>query len=282
MKLLRYGPKGDEAPGVLGSDGRIRDISGALNDLAGPTVSLGELDLLRGFDLDRLPVVEDGQRIGCALASAPNFFCIGLNYAKHADEAGMERPKEPILFSKATSALAGPYDDLVLPKGSLKTDWEVELGVVIGRAALHVSEADALDHVAAYCVINDVSERAFQMERGGQWIKGKSAPGFGPIGPYLVTADEVPDPQNLPIWLELNGERIQDSTTADMIFSVAEIISYLSRFLALQPGDVIATGTPSGVGLGMRPQRFLRPGDELRLGVGDLGEQRAKVVAYPG
>ncbi len=282
MRLLRYGPKGEEKPGVLGSDGRIRDISGAIGDLAGPTVSLAELDALRSYDLDQLPIVEGDPRIGCPLARVPNFFCIGLNYAKHADETGLARPSEPVLFSKAASALAGPYDTITLPKDSQKGDWEVELGVVIGRDAHNVSEAEALDHVAGYCVVNDVSERSFQMDHGGQWIKGKSSPGFGPIGPYIVTTSEVPDPQRMSIWLELNGERVQNSSTEDMIFSIAEIISYLSRFLALQPGDVIATGTPSGVGMGMRPQRFLRDGDELRLGVGDLGEQQTKVATYPG
>ncbi|PLX36420.1 MAG: 2-hydroxyhepta-2,4-diene-1,7-dioate isomerase [Hyphomicrobiales bacterium] len=282
MKLLRYGPKGSEKPGALDADGRIRDLSGVIADLGPETVSFAGLDKLKALDLSTLPVVEGEQRTGSCLSSVPNFFCIGLNYAKHAEEAGMAKPVEPILFSKAVSALSGPNDPVIIPKGSEKTDWEVELGVVIGAHVEHVSVSDALSVVAGYCVINDVSERAFQIERGGQWIKGKSAPSFGPIGPYLVTADEVADPQALNLWLELNGTRVQDESTGDMIFSVAEIISHLSQFMALQPGDIIATGTPSGVGMGMKPPRFLTAGDTLRLGVGGLGEQDQTAVAYPG
>lgn len=277
MKLLRYGPEGRERPGVLDADGRVRALSGP--DFEGKGVSLERLDSLRGMDIDNLPLVEDPGRIGACLASVPNFFCIGLNYAKHAAEAGMAVPSEPILFSKASSALSGPYDPVVIPRGSQKSDWEVELGVVIGREALYVSEAEALEHVSGYCVVNDVSERSFQIEKGGQWIKGKSAPGFGPTGPWLVTADEVADPQALRLSLSLNGEVMQDSNTDDMIFGVAEIVSYMSRFMKLQPGDVIATGTPSGVGMGMKPPRFLCPGDVMELEVEGLGRQRQEAVA---
>lgn len=281
MKLLRWGPKGAEKPGMLDAEGRVRDLSGATGDLAGEAVSLAALDRLRGVNAADLPVVTP-ERIGSCLAWVPTFHCIGLNYAKHADEAGMPRPSEPILFNKAASALSGPDDPVTIPKGSRKTDWEAELGVVIGEVCEHVPEGEALSRVAGYCVINDVSEREFQTERGGQWVKGKSAPGFGPVGPWLVTADEVPDPQALRIWLDLNGATVQDSTTADMIFSVAEIVSYMSRFMRLVPGDVIATGTPEGVGMGMKPQRFLGPGDVVELGVEGLGRQRQEMIAHPG
>lgn len=279
MKLLRFGPKGQEKPGILDADGQVRDLSGKADDLAGSGVSLEALDAIRGLDLDSLPVVENPGRIGACLATVPNFFCIGLNYAKHAAETGAQPPKEPIIFSKASSALSGPNDPVIIPRNSVKGDWEVELGVVIGRETLYVSEADALSHVAGYCVINDVSEREFQAERGGQWIKGKSAPTFGPTGPWLVTADEVPDPQALDLSLSLNGETVQNSNTDDMIFGVAEIISYMSNFMKLQPGDIIATGTPSGVGLGMKPPRFLKPGDVMELTVEGLGTQRQETVA---
>ncbi|MEQ8293256.1 MAG: fumarylacetoacetate hydrolase family protein [Roseovarius sp.] len=279
MKLLRFGPQGQEKPGILDSEGQVRDLSGKAGDFAGSGVSLEALDAIRGLDLDSLPVVENPGRIGACLASVPNFFCIGLNYAKHAAETGAQPPKEPILFSKASSALSGPNDPVIIPRNSVKGDWEVELGVVIGRETLYVSEADALSHVAGYCVINDVSEREFQAERGGQWIKGKSAPTFGPTGPWLVTADEVPDPQALDLSLSLNGEVVQNSSTDDMIFGVAEIIAYMSRFMKLQPGDIIATGTPSGVGLGMKPPRFLKPGDVMELTVEGLGTQRQETVA---
>ena len=279
MKLLRVGPAGQERPAVLDAEGTIRDLSGKVADFAGAGVSHAALDAIRALDLSALPVIEAGARIGPCLASVPNFFCIGLNYAKHAAETGAEPPKEPIVFNKATSALSGPYDPVVIPRNSIKSDWEVELGVVIGRETLYVSEADALDHVAGYCVINDMSEREFQIEKGGQWVKGKSAPTFGPTGPYLVTADEVPDPQVLALSLDLNGERVQDSSTDDMIFTVRQIVSYMSRFMKLVPGDIIATGTPSGVGMGMKPQRFLRPGDVMELRVEGLGEQRQEAVA---
>ncbi|WP_397544370.1 fumarylacetoacetate hydrolase family protein [Roseovarius salis] len=281
MKLLRYGPVGEERTGLLDDHGRVRDLSAHAPDLAGPAVSLTALDGLRAIDPEILPVIETPGRIGPCLSWVPNFFCIGLNYAKHAAETGATPPPEPILFSKASSALSGPDDPVVLPRGSVKSDWEVELGVVIGREALYVPEKEALDCVAGYCVVNDVSEREFQIERKGQWIKGKSAPTFGPAGPWLVTADEVPDPQALSLSLTLNGEVMQNSSTADMIFSVAEIISYMSRYMRLQPGDIIATGTPEGVGMGRDPQRFLKPGDVMELAVAGLGAQRQEVVA-PG
>lgn len=279
MKLLRIGPKGQEKPAILDADGNVRDLSGRVPDFSGASVAFEALNSIRSLDVNSLPIVENPGRIGPCLASVPNFFCIGLNYAKHASEAGLDAPKEPILFSKASSALSGPDDPVIIPRGSTQSDWEVELGVIIGRTALYVSEDDALDYVAGYCVINDVSEREFQIERMGQWIKGKSAPSFGPIGPLLVTADEVPDPQNLSLSLDLNGETVQDSTTADMIFSVREIISYMSQFMELQPGDIIATGTPSGVGMGMSPKRFLKPGDVMELRVEGLGAQRQEVMA---
>ena len=280
MKLLRIGPMGTERPAAIDGDGVIRDLSGVVPDFVGQLVALDELDRLRAVDLTGLPEIPPGERIGACLADAPNFHAIGLNYAKHAAESGKAPPAEPILFTKATSCLSGPNDQIVIPKGSQKTDWEVELGVVIGREASYVSEAEALSYVAGYCVVNDVSERTFQLETTGQWVKGKSAPSFGPIGPWLVTADEIGDPQDLRLFLDLNGERVQDSSTADMIFSVAEIISYLSRFMALRVGDLICTGTPEGVGMGMTPQRYLRSGDQLRLGVEGLGEQHQEVVAH--
>ncbi len=279
MKLLRYGPQGQEKPGLLDADGAVRDLSGAVPDFAGAGVSLAALDLIRALDVAALPLVAEPGRVGSCLGWVPNFFCVGLNYSKHAAETGATPPAEPILFSKATSSLSGPNDPVQIPRDSVKTDWEVELGVVIGCDTLYVSEADALNHVAGYCVINDVSERAFQAEMGGQWIKGKSAPTFGPTGPWLVTADEVPDPQALDLSLVLNGETVQNSNTNDMIFSVAEIVSYMSRFMKLQAGDVIATGTPSGVGLGMTPQRFLNPGDVMEVTVQGLGSQRQEVIA---
>lgn len=278
MKLLRYGRPGAERPGLLDSAGQVRDLSAHVADLGGPTVALPALNRLRAIDPASLPLVADPGRIGACLAWVPNFYCIGLNYAKHAAETGATPPAEPILFSKATSSLTGPFDPVVIPRGSVKTDWEVELGVVIGREALYVSEAEALDYVAGYCTLNDVSERAFQAERGGQWIKGKSAPTFGPAGPWLVTADEVPDPQALRLSLDLNGKTVQDSDTSDMIFTVAQIVSYMSQFMKLLPGDLIATGTPSGVGLGMKPPRYLQPGEVMEAEVHGLGRQRQVAV----
>jgi len=280
MKLLRYGPLGQEKPGVLDAEGCIRDLSAHSADFKGEAVSLAALDALRRVNIETLPIVSGKPRIGSCLADAPNFWCIGLNYARHAAETGATPPKEPIIFNKATSALSGPFDDVIIPKDSVKSDWEVELGVVIGARCEHVSEADALAHVAGYCVINDMSEREWQIEKGGQWVKGKSAPTFAPMGPWLVTADEIPDPQDLPLWLDLNGERVQNDSTSDMIFGVANLVSYMSRFMALRPGDVISTGTPSGVGMGMKPQRFLRPGDTMRLSVEGLGEQGQTAVAF--
>ncbi|WP_273499287.1 fumarylacetoacetate hydrolase family protein [Lentibacter algarum] len=278
MKLLRVGPVGQEKPACLDATGVIRDLTGVAADFEGEGVSLDALEALKGVDLTALPAVEGNPRIGAAVARVETFYAIGLNYAQHAAEAGMEPPKEPILFNKSASCLAGPNDPLTLPKGSEKSDWEVELGVVIGKRAQNVSVEEALSYVAGYCVINDVSERAYQIERGGQWTKGKSAPGFGPVGPYLVTADEVPDPQALGLRLSLNGEMVQDNFTSDMIFSVAEIISHMSEFMALVPGDVIATGTPEGVGMGMKPQRFLRVGDVMELEIDGLGSQRTEVI----
>ena len=277
MKLLRYGEIGAEKTGMLDAEGNVRDLSAHLPDLSG--AALATLDELRGIDPAQLPLVAAPGRVGACLSSVPNFFCVGLNYALHAKESGLDAPGEPVLFSKATSALSGPFDPVIIPRGSEKTDWEVELGVVIGREAHYVSEETALEHVASYCTVNDVSERAYQIERLGQWIKGKSAPSFAPIGPWLVTADDVPDPQALDVSLALNGETVQSSNPSDMIFSVREIVSYMSQFMKLQPGDIIATGTPAGVGMGMSPQRFLRPGDVMEVTVAGLGSQRQEAVA---
>ncbi|WFE73437.1 fumarylacetoacetate hydrolase family protein [Roseinatronobacter sp. S2] len=279
MKLLRFGPKGQEKPGCLDTQGNLRDLSGVTADFGGDTVSLDALAQLAQIDPATLPVVDQPVRIGAPLAHVPNFYCIGLNYAAHAAETGAEKPKEPLVFSKATSSLAGPQDPIIIPRGATRTDWEVELGIIIGKPALYVDEADALEYVAGYCAVNDVSERDFQKNRGGQWIKGKSAPGFGKIGPWLVTADDVPDPQALRLQLSVNGDPRQDSTTADMIFTVAQIVSYMSRFMELLPGDVIATGTPSGVAAGMSPPQFLKPGDVVSLTVEGLGTQKADVIA---
>lgn len=278
MKFLRFGPLGEEKTGCLDADGSVRDLSDHVTDLGGPGVSIDALNAASDIDPATLSRVSDPGRIGACLSHVPNFYAVGLNYKAHAAEIGAAPPKEPILFSKATSSLAGPFDPLTLPRMSQKTDWEIELGVVIGRSALYVSEADALDHVAGYCIVNDISERAFQLERGGQWVKGKSAPGFGPTGPWLVTSDEVGDPQDLALTLSLNGEVMQQSSTSDMIFPVAEIIAYMSQFIELRPGDLIATGTPPGVGMGKAPQRFLRPGDVMEAGVQGLGSQRTVVL----
>ncbi|MEL7138924.1 MAG: fumarylacetoacetate hydrolase family protein [Pseudomonadota bacterium] len=282
MKLLRFGPEGAEKPGMLDAVGQIRDLSTHVADLAGASVSLAALQTLRAIDPETLPIVQGDVRIGSCVASTPTFHCVGLNYVRHAAETGMDAPTEPILFNKAATALSGPFDPIVRPKASQKLDYEVELGIVIGDVVEHVSEADALSRVAGYCVINDVSEREFQAERLGQWVKGKSAPSFGPTGPWLVTADEVPDPQKLGCWLKVNGETRQNSNTDDMIFGVAEIVSYMSRFMRLVPGDLIATGTPEGVAMGMKPPAWLVPGDEVTLGIDGLGEQRQTVVEFPG
>lgn len=280
MKLVRFGEKGREKPGALDAQGALRDLSAQSPDFAGGTVSLEAIDQLKGLDLEMLPLVPGNPRIGACLASVPNFHCVGLNYVNHAKEAGMEIPTEPILFSKATSSLSGPYDPVIIPKDSTQPDWEVELGIVIGERVNHINEKDALSAVAGYCVVNDVSERSFQLQRGGQWVKGKSAPTFGPTGPWLVTADEVPDPQALAVSLKINGEEQQSSNTSDMIFSVAEIVAYMSRFMELLPGDIIATGTPEGVGMGQSPQRWLQPGDVMEVSVEGLGTQRQEVRAY--
>lgn len=280
MKLLRIGGPGAEIPVIWHEDGSYRDLSSLVGDLAGSTVSLETLERLRAAEHGALPEIAP-DRIGSCLAWVPNFHCIGLNYRRHAEESGMAAPSEPILFNKASTALSGPNDPILRPAGSSQLDYEVELGVVIGAVCEHVSEAEALEKIAGYCVVNDVSERSFQLTRQGQWVKGKSAPSFGPVGPWLVTADEVPDPQDLKCWLDVNGETRQLSTTGDMIFSVAEIISYLSRFMRLVPGDLIATGTPEGVAMGMEPPQWLQPGDEVNLGFVGLGEQTQMVEEAP-
>ena len=282
MKLLRYGPIGQEKPGFLDRDGKIRDLSGAVRDIAGEALAPASLDRLRRLDPASLPLVAGSPRLGPCVGSVSKIVAIGLNYRLHAQEAGAAIPSEPIFFMKATSSICGPNDEVIIPKGSQKTDYEVELGIVIGSLARHVSQSDARKHVAGYCVVNDVSEREFQIERGGQWTKGKSADTFCPTGPWLVTADEVPDPGKLTLWTEVNGERRQSSNTADLIFGVDEIVSYVSQFMTLLPGDLIPTGTPSGVGMGFKPPKFLKPGDRVRLSVEGLGEQNQRLVAYSG
>ncbi|WP_263409437.1 fumarylacetoacetate hydrolase family protein [Terriglobus tenax] len=279
MKLLRYGAAGAERPGILDSDGNIRDISSIVPDLAGQYLTPEGIGKIAAADTTSLPLVPGNVRLGSCVAQPGKFLCIGLNYSDHAAESGMAVPAEPVLFMKAGSSICGPNDNVIIPRGSVKTDWEVELGVVIGKKAKYVSEAEALNYVAGYCVINDVSERAFQLEGTGQWVKGKSADTFGPTGPWLVTRDEVPDPQALSMWLEVDGHRYQNGTTATMVFGVAHLVSYLSRFMSLHPGDIISTGTPPGVGLGQKPPVYLRPGNVMRLGVAGLGEQQQTVVA---
>jgi 2-keto-4-pentenoate hydratase/2-oxohepta-3-ene-1,7-dioic acid hydratase in catechol pathway len=279
LKLLRFGNPGAERPGVLDEGGVIRDVSTIVADYSPETLGEALVKTLGETNLATLPEVPAGTRIGAPLSRIGHFIAIGLNYADHAAEAGMPIPGEPIIFSKAPSSLSGPDDPVVLPRGSAKTDWEVELAVVIGAGGEYIEEADALSHVLGYAVCNDVSEREYQTERGGQWIKGKSAPTFGPLGPWVVTRDEIPDPQALDMFLDVNGERVQTGSTSTMIFPVAELIAYLSRFMRLEPGDVVITGTPPGVGMGMKPQRFLKAGDEMYLGIAGLGEQRQKVIA---
>jgi len=284
MKLLRHGPRGQERPGVLDAEGRVRDLSAFVPDIAGDVLTAAGLARLGEIDLSTLPVVagapQAGLRLGPCVGAVGKFICIGLNYADHAAESGMPLPAEPVVFSKWTSAITGPDDDVEIPRGSTRTDWEVELGVVIGTGGRYIAEADALSHVAGYCVINDVSEREVQLERGGgQWDKGKGHDNFGPIGPWLVTADEVPDPQALNLWLEVDGHRFQDGNTRTMVFGVAQLVSHLSRFMSLQPGDIISTGTPPGVGLGQKPPRYLVAGQVMRLGIQGLGEQRQRTVA---
>ncbi len=277
MKLLRYGPAGQEKPGILDDAGVIRDLSAQVTDITGAT--LGDMSKLQSLDPTQLPVVTGSPRLGPCVGGVGKFICIGLNYADHAAESGMSLPGEPVVFFKATSAITGPNDPVHIPRGSVKTDWEVELGVVIGREAKYVSEADALAHVAGYCVVNDLSERDFQLHRSGQWVKGKSADTFGPLGPWLVTRDEIADPQDLSMYLEVNGKRYQDGSTRTMHFGVATIIAHLSQFMSLQPGDVISTGTPPGVGMGQTPPLYLKPGDRMELGIAGLGQQNQDVIA---
>ena len=278
MKFLRYGEAGREVPAMIGGDGVIRDLSAHTGDFAGEALGIDNLARLGALDPASLPALPEGGRIGCALADVPNFLCVGLNYGRHAAEIGVPQPEEPVLFSKATSCLAGPYDDLRLPVGSTQTDWEIELGLVIGREARNVSVQEALSYVAGFCIVNDVSERDYQMNHGGQWMKGKSAPGFGPVGPWLVTPDEITDPQNLTLALAVNGKVQQSSNTSDMIFSLAEIIAAMSHYMTLRVGDLIATGTPEGVGLGQTPQKFLRSGDVMDLQIQGLGQQHITVL----
>jgi 2-keto-4-pentenoate hydratase/2-oxohepta-3-ene-1,7-dioic acid hydratase in catechol pathway len=280
MKLLRYGPPGKEKPSLLDVDGHIRDLTSIVPDITGEVLSSGVLERLRSVDPATLPRVEGEPRIGPCVGQVGKFICIGLNYSDHAAESGMSVPPEPIIFMKATSAICGPNDGIEIPRGSEKTDWEVELGIVIGKTAKYVDEAQALEHVAGYCVVNDVSERSFQIERSGQWTKGKSADTFGPIGPWLVTRDEIRNPQNLAMWLEVDGNRYQNGSTETMVYGAAFLVSYLSQFMSLQPGDVIATGTPPGVGMGMKPPVYLRPGNRVRLGIEGLGQQEQLVRGW--
>ena len=279
MKLLRHGPAGAEKPGLMHSDGTVRDASALVADIGGAVLSDAGLAVLRAADLGSLPIVAAGTRLGPCVAGTGKFICIGLNYADHAAESGMAVPPEPVIFMKATSAICGPNDPIVIPRTSVKTDWEVELAVIIGTKAKYVTEAQAMAHVAGFAVTNDVSERAFQTERSGQWTKGKSCDNFGQIGPWLVTRDEVADPQNLSMWLTVNGEKVQNGSTKTMVYGVAFLVSYLSQFMTLHPGDVISTGTPPGVGLGMKPPRYLKAGDVVELGVQGLGQQRQDVIA---
>jgi 2,4-diketo-3-deoxy-L-fuconate hydrolase len=281
MKLVRYGTLGNEKPGLIDANGALRDLSSVVQDIDTHVLSREGRARLAAIDPQSLPQVADEQRYGAPVAHVSKFICVGLNYSEHAAETNAPIPEQPILFMKATSALMGPNDDVVIPQGSVKTDWEVELGVVIGETARSVSVEQALDHVAGYVVVNDLSEREFQLEHGGQWVKGKSCDTFGPIGPWLVTTDEVPDPQNLSLWLEVDGHRYQNGNTRTMIFGVAQLVSYISRYMTLLPGDVISTGTPSGVGLGLKPPTYLRPGNTIELGIAGLGTQRQRVRAHP-
>jgi 2-keto-4-pentenoate hydratase/2-oxohepta-3-ene-1,7-dioic acid hydratase in catechol pathway len=280
MKLLRFGPPGQERPGILDSNDRIRSLEGIVDDIAGDALSPEGLDKLASLNLEKFPLVDAGTRIGPCVGSVGKFIAIGLNYSEHAAETNAKVPDEPVMFMKATSCINGPYDDIVIPRGSKKTDWEVELGVIIGTRAKYVAEADALNHVAGYCTVHDVSEREFQIERGGTWDKGKGCDTFGPIGPWLVTKDEVPNPQSLALWLEVDGHRYQNGSTRTMIFTVAKLVSYLSQFMSLHSGDIITTGTPSGVGMAQKPTPiYLRPGQTVRLSVEGLGEQKQRTVA---
>jgi len=281
MKTLRYRIGNEVKPGILDSDENIHDASSLVSDWDNENVTIEKLNEIKSMDISSLPKVENFDGIAPCVCkkSVGKIICIGLNYSDHAEETGMKVPPEPIIFFKATSAIIGPNDNVIIPKNSQKSDWEVELGVVIGKEAKYISENESQDHIAGYCVVNDLSERAFQIERSGQWVKGKSCDTFGPIGPYLVTKDEVPDPQNLKLWLELNGKRVQDGSTATMVYGVNFLVSYLSQFMSLHPGDIISTGTPPGVGMGMNPQVFLKPGDVMELGVEGLGTQKQKTVA---
>ena len=279
MKLVRFGAPGQEKPGLVDREGRLRDLSGHVDDLRGAALSDDGLARLAAIDRQSLPEIQGDVRLGPCVAGTGKFICIGLNYADHAAETGAQVPPEPVIFMKATSAICGPFDPIVLPRGSTKTDWEVELAVIIGTAAKYVSQADALSHVAGYALTNDVSERAFQLERAGQWTKGKSCDSFGPLGPWLVTRDEIPDPQNLAMWLTVNGEKRQDGSTRTMVYTVAHVISALSQFMTLHPGDVISTGTPPGVGMGMKPPCYLKAGDVVELAIEGLGRQRQEVIA---
>ena len=278
MKLIRYGNKGIERPGVIDENGDVRDLSDVISDIDGTTITPETLDRLQALDLQSLPKIEGSFRIGPCVGRVGKFVCVGLNYADHAAESNLPIPVEPIVFQKATSSICGPNDDVTIPPGSEKTDWEVELGIVIGKSGSHIKEADAFDHIAGYCVVHDVSERSYQNERGGQWTKGKSYDTFGPIGPWLVTADEVPDVHNLKLWLTVDGEQRRTGSTETMIFSVPFLVHYISQFMSLQPGDVISTGTPPGVGMGMKPPTFLRAGQTVRLGIQGLGEQEQRTV----
>ena len=279
MKLVRYGPVGQEKPGLIDSEGRLRDLSAHIDDIAGAALGAKALEKIAALDTDSLPLVSGSPRLGACVGGVGKMVCVGLNYSDHAKESGMAIPAEPILFFKATSAIVGPNDDVEIPPGALKVDWEVELGVVIGSTARYVSKERALEHVAGYCIVNDVSERAYQLERGGQWDKGKGCDTFGPTGPWLVTRDEVPDPQALDMWLEVDGKRYQDGNTRTMIFDVATLVSYISQFMSLQPGDVISTGTPPGVGMGQKPEPvYLSAGQVMRLGIAGLGEQRQTTI----
>ncbi|UJW83886.1 fumarylacetoacetate hydrolase family protein [Devosia sp. SL43] len=281
MKLLRVGAKGAEKPAILAEDGSIRDLSGIVGDIGGDTLTPEGLAKIRAVDIGVLPKLSSSDRIGPCVGNVGKFICIGLNYADHAAESGLPVPAEPVIFMKATSAIIGPNDDVIIPKNAIKPDWEVELGVIIGKEARYVDEADALDHVAGYCVVNDISERHFQTERGGQWDKGKGCDTFGPIGPWLVTKDEVTDPQQLGMWLDVDGHRYQNGSTKTMVFGVAHIVSYVSQFMSLQPGDIITTGTPPGVGMGIKPNPvWLKPGNVMHLGIDGLGEQTQNVKAY--
>src|ERR1700677_3570404 len=280
MKLLRFGAKGKEQPGILDAANRIRDLSSIVEDIAGDAVSARMLEEIRAVDLNALPIVRDGVRLGSCIGGVRNFIAVGLNYSDHAVESKMPLPEEPVLFNKAPSCIVGPNDDVIVPPGSCKTDWEVELAVVIGDRASYVTPEHALEHVAGYCVCNDVSERAYQLEGTGQWMKGKGCPSFGPLGPWLGTKEQISDPQKLPMWLDVNGERMQSGSTATMIFGVKTLVSYISQFMILEPGDVITTGTPPGVGSGKKPPRFLKPGETISLGIEGLGQQAQRVVAW--